>query len=231
MTLQELKLKCEEKGIIVDDHMLEQFDQYAKLLIEWNQKMNLTAIDEYEAIMEKHFYDSLLPLCHLDINGKLADVGSGAGFPSVPMKIVRPDLKVTIIEPLNKRCNFLKEVIKVLNLKDIEVLNIRAEDAKELRESFDVVTARAVANLSMLSELCIPLVKKDGIFLAMKGLDAYNEENKATNALKILGVKRENAYEETLSDGSMRVDLIYRKTEKTPAKYPRNFGKIKKNPL
>lgn len=232
MKLLELKEICANKGFPLTDRMVEQFDLYAKLLQEWNQKINLTAIDEYEDIIEKHFYDSLLIMFQHKLSGRLADVGSGAGFPSLPLKIVDPTLEIVIIETLQKRCNFLNEVVKQLGLENVTIINARAEDyAKDHRESFDIVTARAVANLSMLSELCIPLVKMDGVFIALKAMDAYNEEQKASKALKILGVERINAYEDHLSDGSLRVNLVYKKVSATPKKYPRMFAKIKKQPL
>ena len=232
MELLALKDKGKDLGLDISDKMLEQFDKYAKLLIEWNSFMNLTAIDKYEDIIEKHFYDSIIcaSFCASDI--RIADVGSGAGFPGLPLKIVRPDLSLVIVEPLNKRCKFLAKVVEELGLDNVIIENKRSEDyVKEARESFDVVTARAVANLSMLSELCIPLVKKDGIFLAMKGMEGYNEEDKAMNALNKLGVKRIAVKEANLSDGSLRINLIYQKVKNTPVAYPRNFAKIKKNPL
>ena len=167
-----------------------------------------------------------------DIKGCVADVGSGAGFPSLPMKIVRPDLKIVIIEPLQKRCAFLNAVVEALGLKDVQIINERAEDhAKQKREAYDVVCARAVANMSMLSELCIPLVKKGGMFIALKGSDGYNELNKAQNALQKLGVELKRSYDDQLLDGSMRINFYFSKVKHTPSMYPRPFAKIKKNPL
>ena len=151
MKLNELKEICSDYGIELSDYQLEQFDIYAKFLKEYNQKINLTAIEEYEEVIEKHFYDSIMPLFHHDIDGKLADVGAGAGFPSIPMKIVKPQLNVTIIEPLAKRCKFQEEVKNKLNLDNLTITNARAEDfVKDHRESIDYVTARAVANLNVL---------------------------------------------------------------------------------
>lgn len=232
MELRELKSVGKEHGLDISDTMMEQFDRYARLLIEWNEKMNLTAIVEYDKIIEKHFYDSIMCLFQEDIKGCVADVGSGAGFPSLPMKIVRPDLKIVIIEPLQKRCTFLNAVVEALGLKDVQIINERAEDhAKQKREAYDVVCARAVANMSMLSELCIPLVKKGGMFIALKGSDGYNELNKAQNALQKLGVELKRSYDNQLLDGSMRINFYFSKVKHTPMMYPRPFAKIKKNPL
>lgn len=223
---------CREIGIELDDRQIKQFDRYAELLTEWNSRMNLTAITQYEEILEKHFYDSLLASQCVKMEGSLCDVGAGAGFPSVVLKIVFPDLKVTILEPLKKRCIFLNEVIDQLKLEQITVMNSRAEDAaKELRESFDIVTARAVANLRVLSELCIPLVRIGGVFLAMKGAQGLNEDKEAEKAIKTLGCRLASVKEVTLRDEAKRVNLVYEKKKPTPMQYPRMYSKIKKNPL
>ncbi len=223
---------CKDNGLELTEHQIEQYEVYAKTLKEWNEKMNLTAITEFEEVLDKHFYDSLLPSFSASLKGTLCDVGSGAGFPSIPLKIAYPELKIVIVEPLGKRVTFLKEVVRVLGLEQVECINARAEDiAKEKRECFDVVTARAVANLRMLSELCIPLVKKDGLFLAMKGSNGLEEDKEATHALHVLGCKLEKSEERHLNDGSTRVNLFYRKVKATPVQYPRQFAKIKKNPL
>lgn len=228
---QDFALYLHKNGIKLNEYQEKQFVQYAELLIEWNQKMNLTGITEMNAIYEKHFLDSILPLLDLSIKGTLCDVGSGAGFPSLPMKIIQPDLQVTIVEPLGKRITFLKHLCTQLKL-DVELVNERSEDyVKRKRESFDVVTARAVANLPMLSELCIPLVKKEGLFLAMKGAEGYHEHEAAKNAVACLGCEYLGGYEHSLSDGSKRINLVYKKRRVTPIKYPRPFAKIKKQPL
>lgn len=228
---QDFALYLQENGIILTDTQKEQFQQYADMLITWNQKMNLTAIKEENAIYEKHFLDSILPFIDIPLQGALCDVGAGAGFPSLPMKIIQPDLQVTIVEPLGKRITFLKHLCEQLRL-DVELVNERAEDyAKQRREYFDIVTARAVANLTMLSELCIPLVKKQGLFLAMKGAEGYREHAAAQNAVACLGGEFIGGYEHTLSDGSSRINLVYRKKKATPKQYPRAFAKIKKQPL
>ncbi len=231
MDLVQLKEKCGENGFELNETQLFQFEQYIKLLQEWNEKINLTAITEYSEIVEKHFFDSVIPLFDKKICGKLCDVGSGAGFPSIPMKIVDPSIEVVIIEPLGKRCKFLNEVIKILGLEKIQIINERSEDyVKVARESFDVVIARAVASLSMLSELCIPHVKKGGLFIAMKGDKGLEELESAKKAVKTLGCEILNIEEYNLGE-SKRINLIYKKIVNTPIKYPRQFAKIKKNPL
>ena len=220
-----------EHNIELIDKQIKQFKKYADLLIEWNEKMNLTAIKDYDGIYEKHFYDCLLASFEFKYAGNLCDVGAGAGFPSIVLKIVYPELNVTIVEPLNKRCTFLKMLVNSLELDNVEIVNERSEDfAKVKRESFDIVTARAVANLNMLSELCIPLVKVGGYFIAMKGSNGNEEANEAKGAIKLLGCVNEAALVQGYGDNT-RINLIYKKVTATPSKYPRMFAKIKKNPL
>ena len=232
MTIEELRKSSEEIGIHLTDEMLEQFEAYCGFLQEWNEKMNLTAIKEKDEIIEKHFHDSLLPLYNREPKGTAADVGTGAGFPGIVWKIAYPDLHVVLIEPTGKRCTFLKEVISQLKLKDIEVFNDRAEEhAQKHREAYDIVTARAVANLSILAELCVPLLKKDGLFIAMKGAQGHTEAVQAEHAMKVLGCVLEEEKDTSLSEGDHRVNLFYRKKEHTPAEYPRNYGRIKNKPL
>ncbi|MEF9961339.1 MAG: 16S rRNA (guanine(527)-N(7))-methyltransferase RsmG [Erysipelotrichaceae bacterium] len=219
-------------GIELSEEQLKQFKDYAELLQEWNKKMNLTAIDDLDGIYEKHFLDSVLPSFDLTFKGKICDVGAGAGFPSIPLKICNPDLEVTIVEPLGKRITFLKELVHCLGIHDVKLCNERSEDhALKHREEYDVVIARAVANLTMLSELCIPLVKKNGIFFAMKGDKGLSEYQEAKYAVELLGCKLSNEYEKTLIDGSKRINLVFTKIKATPSKYPRSFAMIKKNPL
>lgn len=221
-----------EHGIVLTKKQEEQFECYAKLLVEWNEKMNLTAITQIDEIYEKHFLDSILPLFDVSITGSLCDVGAGAGFPSIPLKIILPSLKVTIVETLAKRIHFLDVLCKELELEDVTLVHARAEEyGKEHREAFDVVSARAVANLSMLSELCIPMVKQNGMFLAMKGAQGEEEVKAATKAYTLLGCEKENGYERHLSDGALRFNYVFRKVKPTPKKYPRAFAAIKKNPL
>lgn len=223
--------KCKDININISEEMLAQLDTYADLLKQWNEKMNLTAIVEKEEVYEKHFFDSVIAL-NDNIKGKVADVGSGAGFPGLVWKIVKPQLNIDLIEPTGKRCTFLNEVINQLNLLDITVYNTRAEEhVKEHREQYDVVTARAVANLRVLSELCVPLVKKDGIFLVMKGSHGKDEVEEATNALKTLGVQQTSFTETALPNGDPREIFTFTKVQSTPTIYPRNYGQIKKKPL
>lgn len=221
-----------QHDIILTSKQKQQFLDYAKMLKEWNEKMNLTAITEMNEVYEKHFLDSLLPSFDISLSGTFCDVGAGAGFPSIPLKIVYPELKVTIVETLGKRITFLKELCHKLEIEDVNLVHERAEIyALTHRESFDVVSARAVANLRLLSELCIPLVKQGGIFLAMKGANANQELEDAKKALQILGVKKEAEHEVHLSDQAKRVNYVFRKVKATPKQYPRAFAKMKKNPL
>ena len=222
----------EKHGIVLSNRQIEQFEVYAQMLVEWNQKMNLTAITDLDEIYEKHFLDSILPSFDVPLKGSFCDVGAGAGFPSIPLKIVYPDLKITIVETLGKRITFLNALCGKLELKDVECVHARAEEyAKDHREYFDIVSARAVANLTMLSELCIPLVKVGGIFLSLKGANAQEEYDKAKKAISLLGCKEKQRDEKHLSDGSCRVNFVFEKIQPTPKKYPRAFAQIKKNPL
>ena len=230
----EFKELVKKLNIDITPLMLEKYEKYYEKLIEVNEYMNLTAITEYEEVYIKHFYDSLsLNLAIENLNDiSLCDVGAGAGFPSVPLAIARSDIKVTIIDSLNKRINFLNELIKYIEINNVEALHYRAEDfAKEKRESFDVVTARAVARLNMLSELCLPLVKIGGIFVAMKS-DNLEEIEEAKKAIEILGGKIENIISLNLpNDMGKRNIVVIRKIKATDKKYPRAFGKIKERPL
>lgn len=232
MNKQEFVQKMEEISIPVSEKQLDQFDQYAALLKEWNEKMNLTAITEDSEIWEKHFYDSVRPFAGQKFDS-LADVGSGAGFPGIPLAILYPDRKFTLVEPLGKRCRFLEEVVRRLGLHNVEIVNARAEDfARERRESFDAVSARAVARLSILLELCIPLLKTGGTFIALKGRNGREEHEQAKPAIRELKVHLDHQEEFLLdNDEADRIIFYFVKDQKTPAKYPRNFGMIKKKPL
>lgn len=231
MNLNQLQEKALDMGIELDQHQLDQFFNYYQLLVEYNQKMNLTAITAFEEVVLKHFYDSLLINRVYKVHGHLADVGSGAGFPSIPLKIANPTLKVTIIEPLKKRCFFLTTLVEALKLQDVEIVNARAEEyVSNHRQAFDIVTARAVANLNVLSELCIPLVKVGGYFIAMKGDKGLQEDQDASKAITTLGCKKEME-DVFMMDEHKRVNLVYRKGKDTPKQYPRAYAKIKKMPL
>ena len=207
----------------------DQFSRYCDLLVEWNEKINLTTITQRDDIYLKHFYDSVILDELYDLKGSLCDVGSGAGFPGIPLKIVKPELDVVLMEPIKKRCVFLETVIKELGLKGITVINARAEDYKERR--FDYTTARAVAALNILCELCLPLTKKGGHFLAMKSVKAHEELEEAQNAIRILGGKVFETREITLSGEMNRVIINIEKIKGTPAGYPRRYALIKKKPL
>lgn len=222
----------QEQGITLSEWQKQQFSIYKDMLVEWNQKMNLTAIVDEDEIYEKHFLDSILPSFDMNIKGSFCDVGAGAGFPSIPLKIVYPELKITIVETLGKRVTFLKALCEALKLDDVACIHARAEDyAKQYRETFDFVSARAVANLPVLSELCIPLVKMNGYFIAMKGANGEEEAQLAQKAITTLGCKEIQRNFKQLSDGSKRVNFVYQKINPTPKQYPRAFAKIKKNPL
>jgi 16S rRNA (guanine(527)-N(7))-methyltransferase GidB len=223
-----------EKGIILTDKQIEQFEIYYQTLIEWNEKMNLTAITIKEEVYLKHFYDSLTVSFDYPLHQqKLCDIGAGAGFPSIPLKIVYPSLHVTIVDSLAKRIVFLNHLIQVLELENVEAVHARAEEyALKHREDFDVVMARAVARLNILDELCLPLVKKNGYFIALKGLKAKEELQEAQKGIQLLGGKVEKEVDFLLTDENDHRSHIYiQKIKATPMKYPRAFAKIKKNPL
>ena len=222
-------------GITLDEKALDRFHTYYEMLIDYNTRMNLTAITEEQEVIVKHFCDSLFLLTKCDIadNAKVIDVGTGAGFPGIPLLIARPDLKLTLLDGLNKRLVFLKDVLDKTGL-EAEIVHARAEEGandKRYREKFDVATSRAVARLNVLSEYCLPYVKKGGQFLAMKGPAATQELEEAKKALGILGGSVENVFEYTLSDESTRTIIAVKKEKNTPAAYPRHNSKIKKQPL
>ena len=221
-----------ELKIVVSDEMKQQFLVYKNLIQEVNQVLNLTAIDDDEGIYLKHFWDSLLISPLIKNEASVCDVGSGAGFPGIVLAIARPDLEIVCVEPTGKRADFLKRVKVECGLKNITVVNDRAEHYVAIkRESFDVVTARAVAYLDILSELCIPLVKIDGVFIAMKGAKGLEEWQESRQAVKMLGGTLEDIHHEEDEIMGMRYNLIIKKTSKTKKKYPRSYAKIKKTPL
>lgn len=222
-------------NIEFNDKQLNQFYNYMNLLLEWNQKINLTAITEPEDIILKHFIDSLTINKYIENDGKLADVGTGAGFPGIPLKIYRPDLEIILVDSLNKRINFLNEVISCLKLENIYTIHSRIEDfGKDIkyREKFDYVTARAVANVTVLSEYLIPLAKIDGNCIYMKGNEIKEELDNGKNAIKILGGKVEKVDEFELPNTDiLRNIIIIKKIKNTPNKYPRKAGIPAKEPL
>ena len=222
-------------NIELSDEASSRFDLYYKRLIAVNEVMNLTAITEEQEVYNKHFLDSLMIVKALDLNKEftLCDVGSGAGFPSIPLSIISDNAKVTIIDALNKRIKFLNDLILELGLKNVIALHERAEDyAKIKREFFDVTTARAVARLNILSELCLPLTKVGGYFIAMKGQGGNEEIKEATKGIEILGGHVEKVISLELPDNAGARDIIIiKKIKETPKKYPRAFAKIKERPL
>ena len=231
MTLEELKQELKKRNIELSPRMIEQLNDYASYLKEYNEKINLTAITEYEEVLDKHFYDSLL-CADRKLEGTLVDVGSGAGFPGVVLKIVFPQLKVILIEPIGKRCVFLNSLIERLGLKDIEVVNTRGEDhSLKHREEYDYVTARAVSNLNSLIEVCGAMVRKNGHFICLRGKDGRSEIENAQKAIQTMGFVIESIEDEYLYNGDERVIAYLRKERSTPIKYPRKYNIIKKNPL
>lgn len=222
-------------GIELDDTALERFREYYEMLVDYNTRMNLTAITEEYDVIVKHFCDSLYLLAKYDVpnNAKIIDVGTGAGFPGIPLLIARPDINLTLLDGLNKRLVFLRDVLSALKL-EAEIVHARAEEGatdKKYREKYDIATSRAVARLNVLSEYCLPYVKKGGVFLALKGPAAAEELVESQKALKTLGGALEDSTEYSLSDKSMRTILTVRKTSHTPPMYPRHNSKIKKQPL
>ncbi|WCK54519.1 16S rRNA (guanine(527)-N(7))-methyltransferase RsmG [Aneurinibacillus sp. Ricciae_BoGa-3] len=237
MDARKLQQLAAEHGITITEDMLAQFERYYELLIEWNEKMNLTGITEKKQVYEKHFYDSITPSFYYDFTkvGSMIDVGSGAGFPGIPLKICFPALSLTVLDSLKKRLLFLEEVCKELKLQDVTFLHSRAEDAGQnlaYRETFDLATARAVARLNVLAELCLPLVKPDGAFLVMKATGIEEELNEAKKALKKLGGRTEKVESFQLpEEESDRNLIIVRKHGKTPCAYPRKAGTPANSPI
>lgn len=226
-----------ELGVTLTDKQINQFLRYYEMLIEWNEKVNLTAITDYDEVMKKHFVDSVSLIKAYDVSKKssVIDVGTGAGFPGLALKIAYPALKVTLLDSLNKRILFLNEVINELQLEDIDVIHGRAEDyAKpdKLREKFDLCVSRAVANLSTLSEYCLPYVKKGGYFISYKSEKITEESKLAAHAVSLLGGKVKKQVEFMLPDSDIYRNLfVIEKMKDTPKKYPRKAGLPAKEPL
>lgn len=225
----------EALGIQADDTHYHRFARYAAELVEWNQKVNLTAITDDYGIAVKHFVDSLMPLTLLELkaNASLIDVGTGAGFPSVPLKLIRPDLRLTLLDSLDKRLTFLRHLQSHLGF-DASCVHARAEDAgrqEAYRERYDLATSRAVADLSQLAEYCLPLVKVGGRLLALKGSTGQEEAKKAQNAIKTCGGAIEAVHDYQLPNGDPRTLVVVKKISPTPPKYPRNSAQIAKRPL
>ncbi|MFL6517684.1 MAG: 16S rRNA (guanine(527)-N(7))-methyltransferase RsmG [Bacillus sp. (in: firmicutes)] len=237
MIIEQFEANLQEKGITLSSKQLDQFEMYFKTLVEWNEKMNLTAITEKNEVYLKHFYDSITAAFYFDFTKPfhLCDVGAGAGFPSIPLKIVFPHIEVTIVDSLNKRISFLNHLANVLQLENVHFIHDRAETFgvnPTFREHFDVVTARAVARMSVLSELCLPLVKVGGHFIAMKAAHANDELETGKKAITTLGGRLEEKFTFTLPlEESERNILIIKKEKQTPKKYPRKPGTPGKTPI
>ena len=235
-----LKTAFALSSLEASDRQISQFAVYSDLLEEWNKKMNLTAINDFHEVVTKHFIDSLsVMFSHVvktkNISGKAVDIGTGAGFPGIPLKIMFPDLDITLVDSLNKRIEFLNIVIKELGLKKIRAVHCRAEDFGQdpvNRERFNLCVSRAVADLSVLSELCIPLLAKGGLFLSYKAGNAEEEIIRADRAIKVLGGSR-IAAEELILPGTdiKRTLVIVNKIDHTPKKFPRKAGMPKKSPI
>ena len=233
--IQKIVPLCAEFGLELDKTAIDRLNLYGNLLLEWNEKINLTAITEPEDVLYKHFYDSLLffKAVKVEKNAKIIDVGTGAGFPGLVLKIARPDINLTLLDGLNKRLIFLADVLEKLNLT-AELVHSRAEEGgknQKYREQFDFSCARAVANLPVLSEYCIPFVKKGGYFVALKGATAKEEAESAQNAYKILGCEKPTIICETLTGNEQRAFVVAKKISQTPTKYPRHGNKITKSAL
>ena len=230
-------IKLRKLGIVLTEKMKEQFDRYFELLVEWNRMMNLTGITDYNEVNEKHFLDSLaiVKVQDMEMISTVIDIGTGAGFPGIPLKIVYPHLKVTLLDSLNKRIKFLNCVIKELALEDISALHGRAEDfAKkgEYRERYDLCVSRAVANLATLSEYCLPYVKRNGLFVSYKSGEIEEELCKSEKAVSVLGGKIEKVEKFCLPESDIsRSFVMIRKDRSTPGRFPRKAGLPSKEPL
>lgn len=237
MNTEQFDHYLKQQSIELTDYQLQQFDTYFHTLVEWNEKINLTALTDKEDVYLKHFYDSISASFFYDFKKDitLCDVGAGAGFPSIPLKICFPHIKITIVDSLKKRITFLQELAAKLGLDNVSFYHSRAEDfgaSKDFREKYDVVTARAVARMSVLSELCMPLAKVNGVFIAMKGAKADEELVVSKKAIKLFGGEIDQV--ETFSlpqENSERSIVIIKKSKKTPKKYPRKAGTPNKNPI
>jgi len=230
-----LKTGCEKLGIPISETQLNQLEKYAQLLVEWNEKMNLTAITDTEGIAIKHFLDSISTLCTGKVTKKVIDVGTGAGFPGLVLKIMKPEIELTLLDSLNKRITFLKSVCEELGLQGVEFVHSRAEDGganRAYRAKFDTVVSRAVANMTTLSEWCIPFLKEGGNFLALKGPLATDELDSAKRAIEILGGKVDSIFEADIPHSDLHHKIIIvKKVRQTPMRFPRKPGIAAKTPI
>lgn len=236
MSVAWLTQQLSTHGIELSDKQQQKFQTYYQMLVEWNEKMNLTSITEEHEVYLKHFYDSIATSFYTDLTKELTicDVGAGAGFPSIPLKIIFPNLKVTIVDSLNKRIHFLNQLVEALELDNVSFVHDRAETygKGDYRASYDIVTARAVARLSVLSELCLPLVKKGGHFIALKSSKGEEELEEARFGIGVLGGKvLDTISYELPEDAGERQMIIIDKRSQTPKKYPRKPGTPNKSPL
>lgn len=236
MISKELLLSgCAEMGVTISEEVADRLDLYARRLMEYNEKVNLTAITAPDEIVNKHFVDSLtlLKYAPLSAGASLCDVGTGAGFPGLVLLAAVPELKVTLMDSVNKKLDFSRALISELGLS-ADIVTIRAEDAgkrPEYRETFDVVTARAVAQLNLLAEYCVPLVKVGGVFAPLKAVLSDEERQRGCGAAANLGAAVDEKHRYTLPDGSEREIVIFKKNAPTPGRYPRNAAQIAKKPL
>lgn len=232
-----LEQKLNELGIQINEKMLEQFEQYYELLVEWNKVMNLTGITDYDEVVEKHFVDSLSLIRFIDLTKvqSVIDVGTGAGFPGIPLKIAFPHLKIVLLDSLNKRIRFLNEVIEKLGLMEIETIHGRAEEfarKADYREKFDLCVSRAVANLSVLSEYCIPYIHVGGMFISYKSGEIDQEVHNSKSAIYLLGGKIEKVDKFELPGTDIHRSFVFiKKNQHTQKKYPRKAGTPAKEPL
>ncbi|WP_301170093.1 16S rRNA (guanine(527)-N(7))-methyltransferase RsmG [Brevibacillus nitrificans] len=237
MTKEQFAEALAAKGIVLTERQMTQFDQFFHLLVEWNEKMNLTGITEEGQVYNKHFYDSITPSFYFPFEKaeSVVDIGGGAGFPSIPLKICFPHLKMTIIDSLNKRMNFLQHVASELGLENVNPVHGRAEERGQEpahREKYDLVVARAVARMNLLSEFCLPFAKVGGHFVALKGAEMTLELNEAKKAIKTLGGKtRKVETFQLMEEAGERNIVVVEKVEATPKSYPRKAGIPAKKPI
>ena len=235
--LSVLRMRCKDLGIVLTEEQIRQFEIYYNHMIEKNKVMNLTTITQPMEVVEKHYLDSLLVVRHVDLSREISilDMGTGAGFPGIPLKIVFPYLRVTLADSLNKRILFLDEVIDACGLTGIDTVHGRAEDLgrnKNDREQYDLVVSRAVANLSTLSEYCLPLVREGGLFISYKSAEIEEELRTAQKAIRLLGGTKSRVEKDTIPGTALeRSFVIIQKSQKTPAKFPRKAGMPGKEPI
>lgn len=234
MTKTEFYDTVAERGLVLTDGQKQQFHRFFELLVEWNERMNLTGITEENEVYAKHFFDSLDPFLELPMAEfkNACDVGTGAGFPGIPLAIAYPNIKFDLIDSLNKRIDFLNFCAQDLGLKNTTAIHVRAEDfAAKKRENFDLVTSRAVARLNILAELCAPLIRSGGMLVTLKGPAGHEELIEAKQGPSRLGLEHKKSLEVDIEGIGKRVNLYFDKVQSTPKKYPRVFGQIKNKPL